>query len=292
MKSVREDLDSFDPKSKRVKANPAPSQLLAFGTLANAPSTSPNTPNPSSLTYSATPMLSGSLGSVVYEDQQQQQAMAMMAAGMPGGYGQPPGGSPMGGLGYAAPTQTYADPRHGRVMCRNMASTGSCPFGARCTFRHTEDVPNSEGVNTSGSDRPLCRNYSQGHCPRGEHCGFRHGDPAAAIPTAPSPVTSNLSMTSPLNSNGTDDLAITPCPNYSQYGQCSAFPNCPYLHPPPPSSNHPSGSSGGMPSLYGAPQGGGSATLGSARASTTMTMTGRLKKSIPCKNLQSGSCPF
>lgn len=64
------------------------------------------------------------------------------------------------------------------TLCRDFATTGSCPLGATCPQRHVSASPLNfqppPPVPQSAHARTVCKHWLRGLCKKGQNCDFMH----------------------------------------------------------------------------------------------------------------------
>ena len=72
----------------------------------------------------------------------------------------------------------------GKVVCRHYMKTGSCKYGERCKFSHSQGGK-GKGGKGKGKGKGVCYDFQKGSCWRGANCRYSHTKGENIITTEP-----------------------------------------------------------------------------------------------------------
>jgi Zinc finger C-x8-C-x5-C-x3-H type (and similar) len=71
--------------------------------------------------------------------------------------------------------QSEDEVKYKTEMCKNLRETGSCKFGSKCKFAHSEDeIRNKTHINLHYRSKKCSQFFEHGYCPYGTRCQYLH----------------------------------------------------------------------------------------------------------------------
>ncbi|KAJ1548470.1 hypothetical protein HK405_003078 [Cladochytrium tenue] len=96
-----------------------------------------------------------------------------------------------------SPARERHHPLHKTELCRTLEETGSCKYGTKCQFAHSEDELRAVARHPKWRTKPCKTFWSEGTCPYGKRCGFIHLAQDALPQPPPPPPLANVGPSPP-----------------------------------------------------------------------------------------------